>query len=356
MDSEFAEALAKVAPGTPLREGLERVLLAKSGALVILGDPPELLELCSGGFLIQAGYTPQKLYELAKMDGAIVVSEDLSKLVRANVHLVPDPRLPTTETGTRHRTAERVAESVPVTVVAVSEEQSTITVYHGSTKRTLQPLGTLLSRANQALSTLERYRNRLDGVLGALDLLEFNDQVRFQDVVSVFQRAEMVRRIRAEIDEYLLELGVDGRLVALQVAEISLGFNREYAGVIRDYLGLESDEEIQGFRATLGSLSSETVMNLSELAEVVYKSAKSQDLRTAYQGGEDPLRVLVSSRGSRVVAHIPRLPPEVGRALLGSIDSLEALRRSDEVTLASIPGMGPEWARVVRDYLSSRAN
>lgn len=227
--SGIEEALRSVAPGTPLRQGLDRILLARMGALVVLGDAPEVLELCTGGFLIEAAYTPQRLFELAKMDGAIILSASGTQIVRANVHLVPDPRLPTSETGTRHRTAERVAESVDATVVAVSEELSVISVYRRREKRTLQPIPQLLSRANQALSTLERYRGRLDQVLEQLNGLELRDQVSLRDVVFVLQRAEMVRRIREEIDGYLVELGADGRLVALQAAEITLDFDRDYS-------------------------------------------------------------------------------------------------------------------------------
>ena len=120
-----------VAPGTPLRDGIERIVRAKTGALLILGDGPDVLAICSGGFLLDAPFSPQRLSELAKMDGAIILGSRGQRLARANVHLVPDPSVPTTETGTRHRTAERVARSIPVPVVSVSEEMGVISVYAG---------------------------------------------------------------------------------------------------------------------------------------------------------------------------------------------------------------------------------
>src|SRR4051794_29110465 len=184
-----------VAPGQPLREGLDRILQADMGALIVVGDGPDVLAICSGGFLLDAEFTPQRLSELAKMDGAIILASDASRIARANVHLVPDPTVPTSETGTRHRTAERAARSIDVPVISVSEDMSVIAVYRNDLKHPLEPIPRLLNRANQALQPLERYKNRLDVVSGALSALEVEDLVTTRDVVSVLQRTEMVRRI-----------------------------------------------------------------------------------------------------------------------------------------------------------------
>src|SRR5688500_17917597 len=159
---ELMAALGVVAPGTTLRAGLDRILQAKMGGLVVVGAGPEVLNICSGGFLLDAAFSPQRLSELAKMDGAIILAGDCSRVARANVHLVPDPFIPTAETGTRHRTAERVARQLKVPVVSVSEEMSVVSVYRGDEKEVLEPIPSLLARANQAIQTLERYRHRLD--------------------------------------------------------------------------------------------------------------------------------------------------------------------------------------------------
>src|SRR5581483_5392175 len=197
----MTEALAAVAPGTPLREGLDRILQANRGALIVVGDQPEVLSICSGGFLFDAEFSPQRLSELAKMDGAIIVARDASRIARANVHLVPDPTVPTTETGTRHRTAERVARSLDVPVISVSETMAVIAVYRNDEKHPLESVARLINRANQALQTLERYKNRLDIVTGALSALEVEDLVTVRDVVTLLQRSEMVRRISEEIED-----------------------------------------------------------------------------------------------------------------------------------------------------------
>ncbi|ACU54807.1 protein of unknown function DUF147 [Acidimicrobium ferrooxidans DSM 10331] len=347
------EALRSVAPGTPLRQGLDRILLARMGALVVLGDSPEVLELCTGGFLIEAAYTPQRLFELAKMDGAIILSSHGSQIVRANVHLVPDPRLPTSETGTRHRTAERVAESVDATVVAVSEELSVISVYRRREKRTLQPIPQLLSRANQALSTLERYRGRLDQVLEQLNGLELREQVSLRDVVFVLQRAEMVRRIREEIDGYLVELGADGRLVALQAAEITLDFDRDYTDVLRDFLGVCDEGEVRDIKELLASLDLDELMNVVQLARHVAERARCVSLahEDLYDG--ELLGVNLPSKGSRLLHHVPRLPRSIAARIEERVGSLHALASMEPDELATVAGVDPDWAKAVVAHLRS---
>src|SRR5207253_6059059 len=232
----MTEALAAVAPGTPLRDGLDRILQANMGALIVVGDGPEVLEICSGGCLLDAEFSPQRLSELAKMDGAIILAPDATRIARANVHLVPNTTVPTTETGTRHRTAERVARSIDVPVISVSEDMAVIAVYRNDLKHPLESIPALLNRANQALQTLERYKNRLDAVSSALSALEVEDLVTVRDVVAVLQRAEMVRRIAEEIEGYIVELGTDGRLVRLQLEELMGGAEDDRRLVIKDYV------------------------------------------------------------------------------------------------------------------------
>ncbi|HZD65352.1 MAG TPA: DNA integrity scanning diadenylate cyclase DisA, partial [Acidimicrobiales bacterium] len=202
----MVEALSSVAPGTRLREGLDRILQANRGALIVVGDSPPVLAICSGGFHLDTEFSPQRLSELAKMDGAIILASDASRIAWANVHLVPDAGVPTTETGTRHRTAERVARSIDVPVISVSEDMSMIAVYRNGDKHRLQGTPVLVNRANQALQTLERYRNRLEAVIASLTALEVEDLVTLQDVVAVLQPAEIVRRISEEIEGYMVEL------------------------------------------------------------------------------------------------------------------------------------------------------
>src|SRR5918911_4760904 len=257
----MTEALAGVSPGRPLREGLDRILQAGMGALVVVGDGPDVLNVCSGGFLLDAAFTPQRLSELAKMDGAIILASDASRIARANVHLVPNPHVPTSETGTRHRTAERVARSIPVPVISVSEDMSSIAVYTGEVKHPVEATPRLLNRANQALQTLERYKNRLDNVSGSLSALEGEDLVTVRDVVLLLQRAEMVRRIAEEIYGYIVELGTDGRLIRLQLEELMGGVEDDRRLVLKDYLKVDPPWELADAMQALGGLSTEGLLD-----------------------------------------------------------------------------------------------
>src|SRR6516162_3792345 len=262
---QMIEALAAVAPGRPLREGLDRILQASMGALIVVGDGPEVLNICSGGFLLDAEFSPQRLSELAKTDGAIILASDTSRIARANVHLVPNPNVSTSETGTRHRTAERVARSVDVPVISVSQDMGIISVYRHDQKRTLEATMRLLNRANQALQTLERYKSRLDAVSSGLTALEVEDLVTVRDVVTVLQRAEMVRRIAEEIEGYIVETGSDGRLAHLQLEELLAGVEDDRRHVIRDYTRSMGTSRMEDSIGRLSELSTERLLDLREV-------------------------------------------------------------------------------------------
>lgn len=337
------EALGAIAPGRPLRDGLDRILQANMGALVIVGDGPDVLGICSGGFLLDAEFSPQRLAELAKMDGAIILASDASRIARANVHLVPDPAVPTTETGTRHRTAERVARSLDVPVIAVSEDLAVITLYRGDTKHSLDSVARLLGRANQALQTLERYRDRLDSVTVSLSALEVEDLVTVRDVVTVLQRAEMVRRIAEEIEGYVVELGTDGRLAHLQLEELMAGVEDERRHVVRDYLPSDDDDRVDEAMVSLASLPTDEVLNPNTVTAVL-------DL----QGGAD-LESSLQPRGYRLLGRIPRIPESLVDAIVSRYGGLQKVMRATVEDLEAIPDLDPASARMVKDGLARLA-
>ncbi len=267
------DALAQVAPGQPLREGLDRILQAGMGALIVVGDGPEVLNICSGGFLLDAAFSPQRLSELAKMDGAIILASDAGRIARANVHLVPNPNVPTSETGTRHRTAERVARSIDVPVISVSEDMQAIAIYVGDEKYPLESIPRLLSKANQALQTLERYKTRLDAVSNSLSALEVEDLVTLRDVVTVLQRTEMVRRIAEEIEFHIVELGVDGRLIRLQLEELMGGVEDDRRLVIKDYFHEDSSWHLDQAMEALSEFDTEDLLDLKSVASMLHPPA-----------------------------------------------------------------------------------
>jgi diadenylate cyclase len=339
--SPLAQALAVVAPGRPLREGLDRILQASMGALVIVGDGPEVLAICSGGFLLDAEFSPQRLSELAKMDGAIILAPDASRIARANVHLVPDPVVPTSETGTRHRTAERVARSLDVPVISVSEALSVIAVYRGDRKHRVEPTYRLINRANQALQTLERYKNRLDTVTSSLSALEIEDMVTVRDVVTVLQRAEMVSRIAEEVLGYLVELGDDGRLISLQLEELMAGVEDDRRSIIRDYV--EGDP-----------LASEVVM--TELEKLSTNNLlDAQHLAQLFAGGSEVgLDAGIVPRGYRALSKVPRLADSVADRLVEQFGNLQKLMRATVVELQGA-GLDEGRAKTLKDSLARLA-
>jgi diadenylate cyclase len=333
-------ALSQVAPGRPLREGLDRIVKAEMGALVVVGDGPEVLNICSGGFLLDAAFSPQRLSELAKMDGAIIVAPDASRIARANVHLVPNPNVPTSETGTRHRTAERVARSIDVPVISVSEDMGVITVYVGPFKHVLQEIPRLLARSNQALQTLERYKSRLDDVSSALSSLEVEDLVTLRDVAAVLQRNEMVRRIAEEIDSYIVELGADARLVRLQLDELMGDVEDDRYYVIQDYLN-EGPWHIDDALDALAELSTDELLDLRAVAATLHLPGGGADLDRALQ-----------PRGFRLLAKVPRLPEGVIDHIIDRFGSLQKIMRATIDDLDDVEGVGEVRARAIKDGLS----
>ncbi|MBW3579484.1 MAG: DNA integrity scanning diadenylate cyclase DisA [Actinobacteria bacterium] len=342
--SLLLEALASVAPGKPLREGLDRILQAEMGALVVVGDGPEVLNICSGGFLLDAAYSPQRLSELAKMDGAIILAPDASRIARANVHLVPNPNVPTSETGTRHRTAERVARSIKVPVISVSEDQSVIAVYVNNEKRPLEPIPRLLARANQALSTLERYKNRLDAVSASLSALEIEDLVTVRDVVTVLQRAEMVRRISEEIDRHIIELGVDGRLVRLQLEELMGGVENDSRMMVRDYFHEDSSWHLEEALEGLANLGTDDLLDLKTVASMLHLPGGSADLDRS-----------LSPRGYRMLSRVPRLPEPVADGIVDRFGSLQKIMAATVADLDDVKEVGETRARAVKEGLARLA-
>jgi diadenylate cyclase len=337
------DALALVAPGTPLREGLDRILQARMGALIVVGDGPDVLGLCSGGFLLDAEFTPQRLSELAKMDGAIILAADTSRVARANVHLVPDPDIPTAETGTRHRTAERVARQIDVPVITVSEDMSVVAVHRRGVKRTLEPTPRVSARADQALQILERYRNRLVTVSSSLSALEVEDLVTVRDVTTVLQRAEMVRRIAEEIEGYVIELGADGRLVLLQLEELMGSVEDDRRLVAKDYAPGDGGRDLEDSLGALAELATEELIDLGSVAAALNLPVTN--------GLDTPLQ----AHGFRLLQKIPRLPETVAEHVVGRFGNLQKIMRASLPDLDDVEGVGEVRARAIKEGLSRLA-
>lgn len=336
-DKEILNILKIMAPGTPLREGLENVLRAKTGGLIVIGDSEQVLELVDGGFAINADYTPTYIYELAKMDGAIVISGDLKKILFANTELVPDSSIPTIETGTRHRTADRVAKQTNAIVIAISQRRTIISVYKGNIKYILKDSSVILGKANQAIQTLEKYVVVLERVISNLNLLEFQDLATLFDVLTAIQRTEMVMRIVSEIEKYICELGNEGRLITMQLNELVKSVEEDEILLIRDYC--QSSLDFNDIYKQLQNISSEELLDLDFISKII-----------GYMGL--PLvDTLISPRGYRMLNKIPRIPSGVIENLIKRFRELKGVMEATYEQLDKVEGIGEARARAIKNGL-----
>lgn len=324
-------------PGTQLREGLENILRAKTGGLIVIGDDEEVMKLVDGGFYINSEYTPSYAYELAKMDGAIVITGDLKRIVCANAQLIPDSTIPTFETGTRHRTAHRVAKQTNKIVVAISQRRNIITIYKGDIKYVLRESSIILSKANQAIQTLEKYVSVLDRVINNLNLLEFQDLTTLFDVVTAIQRTEMVMRIVEEINMYILELGNEGRLISMQLNELIKNIERDGILLIRDYCGEElSFNEVYEH---IQKLNASELLDLDAISRVLGHT------------GIPLMDTLISPKGYRVLSKVPRIPSNVIDNLIKEFKELSNIIDADITDLDNVDGIGEARATAIKDGL-----
>ena len=338
-DPKLLAAIGRVAPGTELRQGIDDIIRSREGALIVVGEPSELSFLFSGGIRLDQPFTPQLLYELAKMDGAIIVNSDLTRLAVANVQLMPDPTIPSSETGTRHRTAERVAKQTTALVISISQQRSTISLFVGHSRYQLDPIADVLAKTNQALGTLDTYRQRLEQVVTRLTALEFQNAVVLDDVLVVLQRAEMNTRMAEEIERDCVELGAEGRLIRMQLEELVGHVPREKADVIADYHADGGPERTREGLEALAALPYQDLLEFELLAVLGYPATVN------------PLDHSVSPRGYRVLSHIPRLPDGVVRRVVTTMNGLEAIVRASQRDLEAVDGVGAVRAREIREGL-----
>ncbi len=337
-DPRLLRALDVVAPGGALREGIDSIVHARTGGLLVVSDLDDISHMLSGGLRLDVDYTPAMLYQVAKMDGAIVLNADGSKITWANVQMMPDPTIHSVETGTRHRTAERISKQVDALVIAISERREVVSLYLDGVKYILQDIPAVLAKSNQALATLNKYRTRLDELSSRLTRAEFSGGVVLYDALAVLQRSELVSRMATEVERYVIELGTEGRLIEMQLEETMVGVASERQALMRDYAVEDTEENIQFMLEELTGLSHQDVLDFGRLAELL-----------GYDRKVNTLDLVTEPRGYRMLASVPRLPRLVVQKIVqrfGTVD--EALRASDE-ELAAVDGVGPARAKEIRE-------
>jgi diadenylate cyclase len=339
-EPRLVRALEMVAPGTALREGLENIQRGRTGALICIGDSDELSFLYSGGIKLEVDYAPALIYQLAKMDGAIVLNTDATKLCWANVQLMPDPTIHSHETGTRHRTAERVSKQTEALVIAISQARDVVSLYLDGAKYILEDIPVVLAKANQALATLDKYRSRLDQVSTRLTALEFEGGVTLHDVLTVLQRAELVTRMAVEIERYIVELGTEGRLIEMQLEEVMVGVAGDKAALVHDYIAEHSEEGFALVLDSLARLPHEDLLDFGRLAELLGYDRKLNTLDHA-----------VSPRGYRILGRIPRMPKLVIQGIVRDFGGLDAILAATDGELEAVEGVGEMRAKEIREGL-----
>jgi diadenylate cyclase len=340
LNPRLLRALDMVAPGTALREGIDNIIHARTGGLILLAEADEVSFLFSGGIKLEIDYTPALLYQVAKMDGAIVLDAEARRISWANVQLMPDPTILSMETGTRHRTAERVSKQTRALVVAISQRRDVVSLYIEGMKYILVDIPTVLSKANQGLATLEKYRARLDEISARLTRLEFAGTATLHDVLVVLQRAELVTRMATEVERYIIELGSEGRLIEMQLEETVVGVIAERAALARDYNVADTEVDLEQTLAQLATLPHQELLDFGRLAELL-----------GYDRKTSTLDYRVTPRGYRALSAIPRLPRLVAQKAILHLGNLEALLAASEDELAEVEGIGEIRAREIHEGL-----
>ncbi|WP_202081213.1 DNA integrity scanning diadenylate cyclase DisA [Caldalkalibacillus salinus] len=337
---QMSEVLRFVAPGTAFRNGLENVLRAKTGGLIVVGYSNDVMDLVDGGFSINCEFSPANLYELAKMDGAIILSDDGKRILFANAQLVPDSSIPSNETGIRHRTAERVAKQTGHLVVSISQRRNVITLYQGNFRYALRDIGVILTKANQAIQTLEKYKSVLDQALTNLSALEFEELVTLQEVSMVIHRIEMVLRIKAEINRYINELGTEGRLISMQLEELVTNVEEETYLLIKDYCKDTTCDPYEVLNE-LKKLSADELLENNTIVKLL-----------GYTGNINIQEAPVSPRGYRIINKIPRLPSAIVHNLVERFNALPQVMMATIEELDEVEGIGEVRARAIKDGLT----
>lgn len=339
-ENSIIDILKLISPGTPIRNGLENILKSKTGGLIVIGDSKEVLDMVDGGFSLNIDYTPSRLYELAKMDGAIILSSDLKKILYANTQLIPSSNISTTETGTRHRTAERCAKQTGEIVISISQRRNIITIFKGYERYVLEDTSKVISKANQALQTIEKYKKVFDSKLSILNEYEFNDIVTLENVITAIQRAEMVMQMVDEVQKAIWELGEEGILLQMQLEELIGGLEKEELLIIKDYIATGKKRTSEKVLKEIKSLSHEDLMKTEVIAR-----------KLGYGDFDNYDDVAVYTRGYRILGKIPRMPSNIADNLVKSFKSFQHILVADIPALDEVEGIGEVRARTIKQSL-----
>jgi len=339
-DESITDILKLISPGTEIRQGLDNILKAKTGALIVIGDSKQVLDIVDGGFNINEEYTASKLYELAKMDGAIILSSDFKKILYANAQLIPSSDIATKETGTRHRTAERTAKQTGELVISISQRRNIITIFKGNIRYIIEDTSKVLTKANQALQTVEKYKKVFDSKLSILNEYEFNDIVTLDNVITAIQRAEKVMKIVSEVQRQIYELGNEGILVEMQLEELVGGLEKEELLIIKDYMVKSKNRTAETVLEDIIKLNFDELISQQNIAKIL-----------GYSNFDNYDEIAVFTKGYRLLNKIPRMPNNIVENLVKSFKSFQHILAADIPDLDEVDGIGEVRAKTIKQSL-----
>lgn len=339
MNDKMLEILKLVAPGTELREGLENVLKAKTGALIVVSDSEDILKIADGGFKIDEEFTSTNIYELAKMDGAIILSSDLKRIIRANVQLNPDFSISTRETGTRHKTAERVAKQSGELVISISERRGIITLFKGNFRYVINDTQSVLMRANQTLQALEKYKTVFDNMLSILSEHEFDDIVTLDTVINCIYRSEIIMRMETDVKRSIIELGDEGRIVNMQLEELMANVEDEEKLIIQDY-NINKEISTQSVLEEIRKIDKKNLIVSEKIVKLL-----------GYEVSSDILDTNVSPKGYRILSKVPKMPSSIIEKTVEAFGSLQHICSASIDELDDVEGIGEIRARIINQSL-----
>mgnify|MGYP000988385632 FL=1 len=339
MNDKMLEILKLVAPGTELREGLENILKAKTGALIVVSDSEDILKIADGGFKIDEEFTSTNIYELAKMDGAIILSSDLKRIIRANVQLNPDFSISTRETGTRHKTAERVAKQSGELVISISERRGIITLFKGNFRYVINDTQSVLMRANQTLQALEKYKTVFDNMLSILSEHEFDDIVTLDTVINCIYRSETIMRMETDVKRSIIELGDEGRIVNMQLEELMANVEDEEKLIIQDY-NINKEISTQSILDEIRKIDKKNLIVSEKIVKLL-----------GYEVSSDILDTNVSPKGYRILSKVPKMPSSIIEKTVEAFGSLQHICSASIDELDDVEGIGEIRARIINQSL-----
>ena len=326
-------------PGQPLRNGVDLVADKKTGALIVIGTSAKLEKISSGGITLNnCSYTPEMLSELAKMDGAIIVDANVNNILKANVHLNPSDNIPTSQTGTRHRTAERVSVETELSVIAVSEESSTIKVFINNTVNELEESSIIFGKVNESLQSIDRTRRRFDDAVLELGELEVENTLTNQQVLEVIQRGELLGRLSHQVRKEATDLGEDSGLVMIQIDSLESGVRNTLDLVLKDHLPTKRFRNINKAVDEIANLTYEELNSIQHLGSVLFMESLDE---------------VSTSKGYRILARLPGLPDNLHDSLIQKFKTLPNLLTASTDKLFEVEGIGRSRAQQLREYFDT---